>query len=300
MSRLPDALAWRRATTLREVHQVVADLETRIDELYAGTPDAFIGARDELAKELKASGGAEDAKRVKALRKPVVPASAVNRLVHDDPAAIDELLALGERLRAEQRRAISGGDPDALRAALDERRRLVRDLTKRAMTILRDDGSGTAAQEEEITATLEAAAADEESGAAVRAGRLERPLRPPSGFGEGGLRVLEGGRSTPKPRASAPSAPPKRDAASDRERAAAERALERERREERRRLERELARTEKQERAASDAVERARQRLERIDAERAEAKEALKTAEGELRGATLERKRAAVALERAD
>jgi hypothetical protein len=230
----------------------------------------------------------------------VVSAAAVNRLAHEDPEAIGEVLALGTRLRAEQRRAISGGDVDALREALDERRRLVRDLTKRAIAMLREDGSGTAAQEEEITATLEAAAADEDSGEAVRAGRLEKPLRPPTGFGDGGgLRVLEGGRS--KRKAAPTSEPsPKARAASERDRVAAERTRERERREERRQLEREVARTEKAERAAVAAVERARERLERIDAERAEAKDALRSAETDLRGTTLERKRAAAALERAD
>jgi hypothetical protein len=278
------------------------DLEARIDELYASPPDGFTASRDALAKELKAAGDDEDAKRVKALRKPVVPAAAVNRLAHDDPDAIAEVLALGTRLRAEQRRAISGGDVDALREALDERRRLVRDLTKRAMAILRKAGSGTAAQEEEITATLEAAAADEDSGEAVRAGRLEKPLRPPTGFGDGGgLRVLEGGRSKRKAAPSPAAEPsPKARAVSERERAAADRARERERREERRALEREIARTEKAERAAAEAVERARERLERADAERADAKDAARSAESDLRGATLERKRAAAALERAD
>jgi hypothetical protein len=276
------------------------DLEARIDELYASPPDGFTAARDALAKELKAAGDVDEAKRVKALRKPVVPAAAVNRLAHDDPDAIGEVLALGGRLRAEQRRAISGGDVDALREALDERRRLVRDLTKRAMAILRQQGSGTAAQEEEITATLEAAAADEDSGEAVRAGRLEKPLRPPTGFGDGGgLRVLEGGRSKRKA-APAPEPSPKPRASSERERAATERARERERRDERRALEREITRTEKAERAAAASVVRARERLERIDAERAEAKDALRSAESDLRGATLERKRAAAALERAD
>ena len=83
----------------------MSDLETRIDELYASPLDTFIASRDALAKEMRAAGDGDGAKRVKSLRKPVVPAFAVNRLVHEDPGAIDELLGLGERLRAEQRRA---------------------------------------------------------------------------------------------------------------------------------------------------------------------------------------------------
>ncbi len=278
------------------------ELEARIDELYSVPLDAFTPTRDAMAKDLKAAGDAEAAKRVKAARKPVVPAWAVNRLVRDDPGAIDELLALGERLRAEQRRAISGGDVDALREALDERRRIVRSLTRAAMAILRSAGTGTAAHEEEITATLEAAAADEESGVAVRAGRLEKPLRPPSGFADaGGLRVLEGGRSKRAPTraleaAGAPSQQ-RRASISDREAAAERRAREKADREARTRLERELTRTEKLERSAAKAVEAAKARIDRLDRERADAKDALRAAESELRGATLERKRAAAALD---
>ena len=277
------------------------ELEARIDELYSVPLDAFIPTRDAMAKDLKAAGDAEAAKRVKAARKPVVPAWAVNRLVRDDPGAIDELLALGERLRVEQRRAISGGDVDALREALDERRRIVRTLTRAAMEILRSAGTGTAVHEEEITATLEAAAADEESGDAVRAGRLEKPLRPPSGFADaGGLRVLEGGRSKRAPtRTPAATDPPTkaRASTSDREEAAERRDREKADREARTRLDRELTRTEKLERAAAKAVEAAKARIERIDRERGDAKEALRAAESELRGATLARKRAAAALD---
>ncbi len=286
-------------TTGRVVSGLADGLEARIEELYSVPLDAFIPARDAMVKDLKAAGDADAAKRVKAARKPVVPAWAVNRLVRDDPGAIDELLALGERLRAEQRRAISGGDVDALREALDERRRIVRALTRAAMAILRSAATGTAAHEEEITATLEAAAADEESGDAVRAGRLEKPLRPPSGFADaGGLRVLEGGRSKRAPtRTPEASAQPRRASTSDREAAAERRAREKADREARTRLEREVTRTEKLERAAAKAVEAAKARIERIDRERGEAKDALRAAESELRGATLERKRAAAALD---
>jgi hypothetical protein len=267
------------------------ELESRIDAIFGLALDAFIPERDALAKELKADGDDEASRTVKALRKPVVPAWGVNQLVHARGEEIDALLALGERLRAAQRRALSGGDVDALRDALDERRRLVSSLTAQAVEILAAAGLGSAQHQDEISATLEAAAADEEAGALVRSGRLTKPLRPPSSFGEGGLRVLEGGRR-PAPRRE-PEPAPTRPVADDRARRQEQRERERTRREEERRLAKELAAAEARERKATDAVDRARRALEDADRRRSDAKESLRAAEAELRGASLERKRAA-------
>jgi hypothetical protein len=270
---------------------VADDLERRIDAIYDAPLDAFIGERDALAKALAADGDTAASKRVKALRKPVVPAWVVNRLARERADEIGALVDLGERLRSAQRRALSGGDVDALREALDERRRLVAALTRDAVAILEREGAGAGARQDEITATLEAAAADEEAGALVRSGRLTKPLRPPSSFGEGGLRVLEGGRA-PAARA-APTRTPTEARLSKRDEDRARREQDRARRDEERRLAKALTEAEARERKAGDAVERARAALEEADRRRAEAKERLRAAEADLRGATLERKRAA-------
>jgi hypothetical protein len=267
------------------------DLDARIDAVYDAPLDAFITERDALAKTLKDEGDAEGSKRVKALRKPVVPAWVVNRLAREHHDRIGELVDLGDRLRSAQRRALSGGDVDPLREALDERRRLVAALARDAVAILQREGSGAGPHQDEITSTLEAAAADEESGALVRSGRLTKPLRPPSSFGEGGLRVLEGGGRPAPARRTAEPGPAKTPRDPDAARRARE--AERARREEDRRAVKELAAAEARERKAADAVERAREGLEDADRRRAEAKEALRVAEAALRGATLERKRAA-------
>ena len=56
------------------------ELESRIDDLYALPLERFTPERDALAKELAADGDRAGAARVKALRKPVVAAWAVNAL----------------------------------------------------------------------------------------------------------------------------------------------------------------------------------------------------------------------------
>jgi hypothetical protein len=259
---------------------VANDLDDGIDGLYALPLDRFTPARDALAKELKASGAADDARRVKSLRKPVVSAWAVNALAREDPQGVAELAALGRRLRDAQRQALSGGDAEPLREALEERRQLVGRLATAARAILEREGLGGASQAEEIASTLDAAAVDEEAAANVAAGRLVRPMRPPAAFGDApALTVLPGGRR--------PSAEPVESFtdARDRVRQATE-------------LRRELAAAQTRERRAGDAVERARGKLEDAERRRAELRERLREAEAELRGAMLEAKRAAAALSR--
>lgn len=234
--------------------------------------------RDALAKELRAAGDAEDAARVRAQRKPVVSAWALNRLAREESGAVAALLSLGERLRAAQQRAISGGDVDALRRAIDERRGAVSSLARAASRILEAAGVGAASHRNDLTSTLEAAAADEEAAELLRSGRVVKPLRPPSAFGEQGLRLLEGGGRVPAPTAGEPT-----DA--DRARRVRE-------------VERELAAARRRERSAEAHVDRARRRLEELEGKRAEARDALKAAEAERRGAAVETRRLASALDK--
>jgi hypothetical protein len=253
---------------------VTDPIDERIDGLYAGELDRFTPDRDALAKELAAAGEKDGSKRVKALRKPVVSAWALNVLARQDPEAIGELLELGGRLRDAQRRAISGGDVEPLREATDERRHLVSELAGKATAILDRSGSASAANGDAVVTTLEAAAADEEAGALLRSGRLVKPLRPPTSFGGEGLRVLEGGRQA--------AAPAKQDP-----RAA-----------EAKRLERELRAAEVRERRAEETVEREKARLEELERKRTEYRERVRAAEAEHRGIALEIKRLARELDK--
>ena len=249
--------------------------EARIDDLFALPLERFTSERDALAKELAAAGDRDGAARVKALRKPVVAAWAVNVLAREDPDGIRDLLELGGTLRSAHRRAVSGGDVEPFRRTTDERRRLVKDLTRRAEAILARGGGATGAVADAIAGTLEAATVDEQTGELVRAGRLTKPLRPPATFAGAGLRVLEGGPARrPEPAASPKPTP------------------------DRARLRRELSAAEARERRAAAAVERGRGAIQDLDRRRSEAKDRLRAAEAELRGVSLERKRLASALDK--
>jgi hypothetical protein len=251
------------------------ELDGRIDDLYALQLERFTAERDALAKELAAAGDREGAARVKGLRKPVVAAWAVNVLAREEPEGVRELIELGDTLRSAHRRAVSGGDVEPFRAAAEERRKLVSDLTRRAEAILARDGSPSAAAADAIAGTLEAATVDEETGELLRSGRLTKPVRPPATFAGAGLRVLEGGPSRRPEPEEAPK--PKPDRA---------------------KLTRELSAAETRERRAAAAVERERTAIQDLDRKRSEAKDRLRAAEAELRGVSLERKRLASALDK--
>ncbi len=261
------------------------ELEAGIDELYAGPLDAFVGERDALAKARASAGDPEGAARVRALRKPVVSAWALNRLARQEPEAVNELVALGERLRSAQRRAISGGDAEPLREAIEERRRAVTSLARAASAILEAAGIGAAPHSGDLTSTLEAAAADQDAAELLRSGRVVKPLRPPSAFGEQGLRVLQGGRQA-EPEAASSRAGEE----------GSKRNVDHERAQRARELERELAVAQRRERSAAANVDRVRRRLQELETKRAEARDALKVAEAEHRGVAVEARRLASAL----
>jgi hypothetical protein len=254
------------------------DLERLIDELYARPLDRFTPERDELAKRLLSTGDRGGSGRVKALRKPVVAAWALNVLAREDPEGIAELGDLGRRLRDAHRRAISGGDAGPFREATEERRALVARLAARANQILERSGAAAASQDEAISATLDAAAVDAAAATALAEGRLTRPMRPPAGFGDApALTVVPGARAS----ASEPA-----DSGED-ARTRARRVGE---------LRRELGTAQTRQRRADAALARAHDLVQDAERRRSEARDGLREAEAERRGAALEVKRLAAAL----
>jgi hypothetical protein len=147
--------------------------DASVADLYELSLDEFTAARDELAAELKASGDAEQAKEIKALRKPSVAAWTVNQLARRHSDSMEELLALREQME--------DAGAAQLRTVGEKRRKLLADLVKKAEVILRDGGHGASAGTlEKVTQTLQAGATDEEVDL-LRTGRLTRELSP-SGF----------------------------------------------------------------------------------------------------------------------
>ena len=154
-------------------------------ELYAGPPDGFIAARKAIVDRLKAEGDADAAAEVAKLRKPSVAAWAVDRLALERPEDVEALIEAGRELGAAQRQLAAGGDPDRMRDAADERRRLVDGLVRAAGRILKDAGMSNArATLDKVSDTLLAIATDEDAAERVRNGTLDKELPSPAGFGD--------------------------------------------------------------------------------------------------------------------
>jgi hypothetical protein len=216
------------------------------DELFGLAPGAFIAARDDLAKRLRAAGDKDAAAAVKVLRRPSVAAWAVNQIARDSPALVDAVIQAGAEVARAQRALLDGGDASDLRAATAARRDAVHAATRAAVALAGD------AHREAVASTFEAAAGD--AADEVRAGRLTRELTPGSSFSAGSAELTA--REVPRPV----------DELEERRIAARAAALHR------------------AEQAAA-AAERAAEDLAEAERQHAEASEALERADAELRSA---------------
>lgn len=153
------------------------DLLPLAEELYGLAPGDFTPARDARARELK---GTDLSAQVKKLRKPSVAAWVVNQLVRHETEQVEQVLAMGEALRAAQ----AGLKGEELRALTRQRRQLTAAVTTRARSVASDLGlKVTQAVADQVEATLTAAMVDEECARAVRSGLLVNPLTS-TGLGE--------------------------------------------------------------------------------------------------------------------
>ena len=165
------------------------NLDAEIDALFQLSPGEFTGARNALAARLKKEGRTLEAERVKALVKPPAPAWAVNQLYWQSPKDIEQLLAVGERIRKAQTGQLKNAD---LRGLLDQKKQMLSALLARTSAIL--GAAGHAASPDamrRVAATLESLAAWGETDGAPQAGRLAADLEPP-GFET--LAALMGGK----------------------------------------------------------------------------------------------------------
>lgn len=167
--------------------------------LYREPLEGFIAARDQMVKELRTAGRAADASVVKALRKPSVPAWALNQLAERDTEGVEMLLDTGAEVRAAQQAALSSdGKAERLREATAARRQVVTRLTTLAGQILLETGRSPTPAMNDIRSTLDAASVDPDAGERLRAGTLDRTIREPVGFGDVfGLRSVPGGTGSP-------------------------------------------------------------------------------------------------------
>ncbi|WEH13454.1 hypothetical protein [Streptomyces sp. VNUA24] len=275
------------------------DVETALDELYATPPPSFVARREELTAEARADGRVEEARRIRAARRPSLAAWTANLLLRSEPEESRRFLELGRALREAYRSL----DADGVKELSEQRRSIVAALSRQAAGLADEAGHRLSEPvRREVEDTLRAVLADEEAAGRWATGRLESALTPPTD--------LPGGTAGGAPSA-APGAPSRSTAApsaASRARAkdeAAERRRQKQKREEEREQE-QLARAREAARAADRRVrdlraaradaqavrERARDRYEAAENDVSEAERLLRRAREELRGADRERQRA--------
>jgi hypothetical protein len=232
------------------------DLDKKIDQLYTVPLDEFVERRTDLARSLREVGDREAADEVKGLRKPTVPAWTVNQLARREKMRLRSLLTAGERLRKAHEKLLGGGSPEALQQARDDERAAIAELAGAAASLLTEAGHpASEATLDRVRETLHAAAADEEIGQRVRAGRLERE-EAVTGFGFGG----------PPPAARAKPATQAKDEAAQEKRARERRAEQEKKARKKRRAEERLRDARSALREAERAVQRQARELERSEA----------------------------------
>jgi hypothetical protein len=200
--------------------------------LYRLPPEEFTAARDALARRLRASGERAQADEVRRLRRPNVPAWALNQVAQGQPELVENVLAAGGELRE----AMEIGDGTLLREAERSTKQATEAVVAAAERALA--GAGHASTDDfrsRLAATLRAAIVDPGVATQIRAGMLERDVEL-AGFG---LDVPAApAPAAPKPAKARPPAPKPTDGEERREweaRRERDEKEERERREERRR-----------------------------------------------------------------
>jgi DNA repair exonuclease SbcCD ATPase subunit len=237
-------------------------LDTEIQRLYGLPFGEFTAARNTLAKELKKQGDKEGSEEVAALPKPTVSAWAVNHLFTTDSERMEELLASGERARKALRSILSGGDPGALRDAIQEARDLANELRDRAAEAVTEESRKPGpAIVDRIATNLQSLAFSPAAEPVIQRGWMDVDLPPPGFEVLAGLQLAGLPKRAAKPPKPAP-APAKKPAAPKVDRQA----------EQKERREREAAEArERREKEAARAQERQREKLDRAHAQREEA-----------------------------
>ncbi len=249
----------------------MADLDSDIDRLYQGPLDAFIDARNALAKASKVAA-------VKALVKPSLPAWAVNQLHWHQRALVDRLVAAAEAVRAEHQRALAG-EKAAIAGAEQTHREVLREAVAAAKDVLTAGGHAlTPGTLDAVRDTLSALPSPEANG------RLTRPLTPRGLDALAGLVLAARPGPSAAPGAPAPRPPAAKppvaddDTARKRQAREAEKAA-REREARRTTADAALAKARQALADADEAVEQAERDLAARQAERVTARDRLKRAQ---------------------
>ena len=222
-----------------------------LDELYREHPSGFVAGRNRLAKE---AADPDEAKRIRALKRPSAAAWLLNAAALRDRAALRRFAQASAALEKAQNRALEGarGGAERFRAAIEREREAAGAVLESAERLAQEAGHPpTQSALRAADDTLRAAAAHPDLRQRVVSGRLEREQ---SGVALGAL-PGSGVRKQPG-----------KTGASAKKRAAAQAKREA------KRLERELADAEARVKRQQDRVDEAVAALKRERAELAERK----------------------------
>jgi hypothetical protein len=235
--------------------------EKTLDRIFGGDPAAFIEGRNALAKTLKDEGDVDDAKRVKALRKPSKAAAVVNALALKDPKPVKRYLGLADKLRM----ATSGKvDPKRMRELAREEGELLEELVARAAEL---GDAVSASTLDRVRETLQAAQVDADLADKVISGRVEREERAASvGLDNLAAPPKAARRQTAKPKGGAKPDSGAKEKESKRKRIAEAKEALSEAKAEAREAAREVARAEGELAKAERARDTAEGKLERAEA----------------------------------
>ncbi len=153
---------------------MTADVTEVEDRLYGADLDEFVKERAAAVKELRSEGRRDDAAVVAKLAKPSVAAWIVNRVAHDEPGLVNDLLDAGARVRDVQ---LGAGSATDLRTAAEEQEAALRAVMRKAEKAAAARGSSTPATLEKVRETLRAGALDADLAEQVRRGVLVREQR---------------------------------------------------------------------------------------------------------------------------
>ena len=184
------------------------DLEAELDNLYTADYDEFIAERKRIVAALKKEGQKAEAAQVQELRKPSLPAWAVNQLVRRRRKDIDSLLAAGAALEQAQRALVGSGDRAGFAKARKQEQAVVKRLRDQAAWVLGKQANE--AMVDRVAATLTAAAVTEQGRKQLAGARLTAEIAP-HGFDAFAGTLPPGpppAKRTPAPKAKAAKPPP--------------------------------------------------------------------------------------------
>lgn len=264
------------------------DVEAVLDELYVTPPAQFVSRRAEMALAAKSAGRGEDARRIRAARRPTLAAWAANLLLRSRPEESRRLLELGPVLREAYRTL----DASGISELSEQRRRMVSALSRQAAQLTLQSGHRlSASAQQDVESTLRAVLADPEAADLWAGGRLEGALTPPTEIPTGNAR--EAG-AAPKPTRTA--APQSSARTRTKDELAERRRQRQEQLDQARRTAEEAAQrlrdTRAEEADADIALQRARDRRDEAQQQVSAAEQHLQLAREELRRADHERQEA--------